>query len=91
MHLVHVAPGTYNGDVITTATGTPSARVRFLLISRVGRRSSVMAVPLGLVNGSINTSAIPTIGNYVDIVGFDISGNRSGRAGIVNYAFLGNS
>ena len=38
------------------------------------------------VNGSINTSAIPTIGNYVDIVGFDISGNQNSSAGIVNYA-----
>ena len=84
---VHVAPGTYNGDVVTTATGTPTARVRFLSDQQggakiVGDGSSVGA----WVNGSINTSAIPTIGNYVDIVGFDISGNQNSSAGIVNYA-----
>ena len=46
---VHVAPGTYEGDVVTTATGTPTARVRFISDQKwAAKRSLVMAVPWGL-------------------------------------------
>jgi hypothetical protein len=70
---VHVARGTYYGNVMSHTSGSAAARIRFVSDTKWG------AVIIG--NG---TEAMWTNhGSYVDIVGFDISG--SGRHGILNY------
>lgn len=69
---VHVAPGTYNGNVRTTPSGTASARIRFVSVSKWGAK----------IIGTGTEYHWDNRGSYVDIVGFDISG--PGRGGILN-------
>ncbi|WLI90654.1 right-handed parallel beta-helix repeat-containing protein [Massilia sp. R2A-15] len=71
---VHVAPGTYRGNVTTSTSGTATARIRFVSDTRWG----------ATIIGSGTEATWTNRGNYVDIVGFDISG--SGRHGILNWA-----
>lgn len=69
--VVHVASGTY-GAVTTSASGTSSARIRFISDVKWGAKIRTT----GLDQMWNNTA------NYVDIMGFDISGD--GRLGILN-------
>jgi hypothetical protein len=62
---VHVTPGSYLGSVITAASGTPSARIRFISDERWGAR----------VIGGTSEAVWENRGDYVDIMGFDISGS----------------
>lgn len=69
---VHVAPGTYYGNIRSKNSGTASARIRFVSDEKWGAR----------IIGSGTEAVWSNFGNYVDIVGFDITG--SGRHGILN-------
>lgn len=75
---VHVAPGTYAGGFQTTANGTASARIRYVSDTKWGAK----IVP---ASGSTAGTGWSNRGNYVDIVGFDISakGNTTWRNGLV--------
>jgi len=71
---VHVAAGTYSGNVTTKTSGTASARIRFVSDTKWGAK----------IVGSGSEAMWTNNGNYVDITGFDITG--PGRLGILNYA-----
>jgi len=71
---VHVAPGTYSGNVATKTSGTSTNPIIFLSNTTWGAK----------VVGSGTEAMWTNNGNYVQIVGFDISG--PGRLGILNYA-----
>jgi parallel beta-helix repeat protein len=71
---VHVAPGTYNGNVTTSVSGTASARIRYLSDTKWGAK----------IVGTGTEFMWTNRGNYTDIVGFDITG--PGRQGIINLA-----
>jgi hypothetical protein len=60
---VHVAPGDYQ-PVVTTISGTPTARIRFLSSVRWGAR----------LVGSTVDEIWHNLGHYVDIVGFEMTG-----------------
>lgn len=71
--IVHVAPGTYIEAIKTTTSGaSAAARVTFLSDSKWGAK---IVAPLSY-------SAWENRGDYVDIEGFDITGD--GRLGILN-------
>jgi hypothetical protein len=71
---VHVAPGTYNGNVTTSVSGTASARIRYVSDTKWGAK----------IIGTGTEFMWTNRGNYTDIVGFDITG--PGREGIINLA-----
>jgi hypothetical protein len=62
---VVVAEGTYTGSVRTEVSGTPQARVTFVSLTRSGAR---------IVGDTSEDHAWTNTGDYVDIVGFDVSG-----------------
>ena len=70
---VHVAPGIYYGNVKSQHSGTASERIRFVSTIKWGAK----------IIGSGTEAMWTNRGDYVDIVGFDISG--SGRHGILNW------
>jgi parallel beta-helix repeat protein len=72
--IVHVAPGTYMEAIKTRASGTSDARITFLSQTKWGAR--IIALN--------SDSAWENRGDYVDIEGFDITGD--GRLGILNLA-----
>ncbi|QJE03623.1 DUF4214 domain-containing protein [Massilia forsythiae] len=69
---VHVAAGTYAGNVTTKVSGTSSNRIVFLSDTKWGAK----------IVGSGTEAMWTNSANYIDITGFDISG--PGRLGIVN-------
>jgi hypothetical protein len=71
---VHVARGNYYGNITSNTSGTATARIRFVSNSKWGAK----------IIGNGTEATWTNFGNYVDIVGFDISG--SGRHGILNMA-----
>jgi len=73
---VHVLPGLYNsdGELKTTASGTVTNRIRYVSEEKWGAK--LRSTKTG------NSAVWWNQGNYVDIVGFDISG--SGALGIYN-------
>jgi Protein of unknown function (DUF1565) len=71
---IHVAPGTYS-SLVSNVSGTATARIRFISDTRWGAQ----------VVGTSGTEAVwQNQGNYVDIMGFDVSG--SSPNGIENLA-----
>jgi hypothetical protein len=78
---VHVASGQYEGGFTTAASGTPSARIRYVSNARWG---AVIVPPAGTAN--MNDTAWTNDGSYVDIEGFDVNGtmdpNFKWRSGI---------
>ncbi len=73
---VHVAPGHYHEDVINSVSGTASARIVFISDKKWGAK----------IYGQRDAGFIfHNKGDYVDIVGFEVSGKKS-RLGIINYA-----
>jgi parallel beta helix pectate lyase-like protein/uncharacterized protein DUF1565 len=62
---VHVAAGKYVGSVITEKGGKPEARIRFLSDERWSAQ---------IIGDSDNEAAWVNRGDYVDIMGFDVSG-----------------
>jgi hypothetical protein len=75
---VNVAPGNYAGPIITQRDGTATSRIRFLSSTRWGARIYYAGIDYWQV--WLNT------GDYVDIVGFDVSGGGDVRNGIQNDA-----
>ena len=73
---VHVQPGTYTGFVLTDKSGTENSRITY--VSDMPLTAKIVA------DGALgNTdSTWQNKGNYVDIIGFDISGGK--RIGILN-------
>lgn len=71
---VHVAPGTYEGGFVTTASGAPGAPVRYVSDVRWGAR----IVP---ARKSVRDMAWDNRGAYVVIDGFDVDGSRT-RTGV---------
>ncbi|HLW51630.1 MAG TPA: right-handed parallel beta-helix repeat-containing protein [Candidatus Angelobacter sp.] len=69
---VHVLPGLYRGPVRTQRSGEGHARIRFLSEKQWQARIIAIGEPIVWRND----------GNYVDIAGFDISGD--GAQGILN-------
>lgn len=69
---VHVAPGTYRENVKTGIHGTAGARIRYVSDAKWAAK----------VVGSGTGAAWTNLGDFTDIVGFDVSG--SGNAGILN-------
>ncbi|MCU1285433.1 MAG: hypothetical protein JWO13_1783 [Acidobacteriales bacterium] len=80
---IHVAPGTYSGDIVSQANGTATARIRYISDVRWGAKivgsGGNNAFQLGVNSTTHN-------GNYTDIVGFDVTGNTASRIGIATYA-----
>lgn len=71
---VHVGSGTYSsGQILTSVSGTPTARIRFIADGVVNVRTVGVATCWGC------------FGNYTDIVGVDISGDATASNGIVFY------
>lgn len=94
--IVQVAAGTYTGGLNIQASGTASARLRFLCavnsesvlasggtgtckISLTGASSQTAVVKLGA------NANPPTAGNYVDLVGFEITGDTTTTSGILGW------
>jgi hypothetical protein len=71
---IHVAPGIYNGAIVTGASGSPGARIRYLSDQQWGAQIRANGPEAVWLNS----------GSYVDIVGFDVSG--ASRIGIENDA-----
>ncbi|MDB4935206.1 MAG: hypothetical protein JWP87_2178 [Labilithrix sp.] len=70
---VHVAPGTYTGNVATSAQGSATGRIRYVSETKWGAK----------IVGTGTEATWTNNGSYTDVVGFDITG--SGRLGILNY------
>ncbi|WP_020654946.1 right-handed parallel beta-helix repeat-containing protein [Massilia niastensis] len=69
---VHVAAGTYSGNVTTKVSGTSTNRIRFVSDTKWGAK----------IIGSGTEAMWTNSGSYIDITGFDISG--PGRLGVLN-------
>jgi hypothetical protein len=70
--IIHVAPGDYTEQIQSTNSGFPGSRIRFQSDVKWGARIRTQGSDISWVNE----------GDYVDIAGFDISGD--GRIGILN-------
>jgi Right handed beta helix region/Protein of unknown function (DUF1565) len=70
--VVHVAAGSYRGPVTVSASGIPFARIRFISDQQWG----------ALIRSSGSRATWVNDGDFVDIVGFDISGD--GSIGVLN-------
>lgn len=71
---IHVAAGTYSGNVVTARSGTSTGRIRYVSDTKWGAK----------VVGTGTEAHWTNNGNFVDVSGFDITG--PGRLGILNYA-----
>jgi parallel beta-helix repeat protein len=76
--VIHVLPGTYQSatSILTTANGKSDKRVRYVSDEKWGAKIISMA--------GMPSAAWENTGSYVDIVGFDITGD--GNEGILNRA-----
>jgi parallel beta-helix repeat protein len=70
---VHVLPGVYRGRIATTASGVADARITYI---------SEQKWKAQIIGDVVDRSAWDNRGNYVDIIGFDVSG--VGRTGLYN-------
>src|SRR5882762_7891947 len=68
---VHVLPGAYRGRIATAASGAADARITYISDQKWGAR---------VIGDVIDRSAWDNRGNYVAIIGFDVSG--IGRIGL---------
>ncbi|TAM82206.1 MAG: right-handed parallel beta-helix repeat-containing protein [Acidobacteria bacterium] len=66
---VHVAPGAYAGNLVTTASGTSSARITY-----VSDTPWAAKIVNSSYNGSLDQNVWDNEGSYVTIRGFDVSG-----------------
>jgi hypothetical protein len=71
-NIVHVAPGTYSGPIKTSASGTSSARITFISDVKWGAK----------IISPVSITAWENNGDYVDIAGFDITGDVN--VGVLN-------
>jgi hypothetical protein len=65
--IFHVAPGLYQAPVITSVSGTPGARVRYVSDVKWGARIATTGAGVSWYN----------YGDYVDIVNFDVTGDSN--------------
>jgi len=65
---VRVADGTYEGKLLTTASGTRDARIAYVADNKWGAK---------IVGDGDKGAAWRNNGDYVDIVGFDVSGSTT--------------
>jgi len=72
---VHVAPGLYLGEITSLTSGTATERIRF--VSDIHWAAQVRSGSEFVWNNK---------GDYVDIEGFDVSGESNARVGILNWA-----
>ena len=70
---VHVLPGVYRGRIVTPASGLADARITYV---------SEQKWKAQLIGDVVDHSVWDNRGNYVDIIGFDVSG--VGRTGLYN-------
>jgi parallel beta-helix repeat protein len=70
---VHVLPGAYSGRIVTAASGLVDAHITYISEQNWGAH---------LIGDAIDHSTWDNRGNYVDIIGFDVSG--IGRTGLYN-------
>src|SRR6266478_7870835 len=70
---VHVRPGVYSGRIATAASGVADARITYI---------SEQKWEAHIIGDVVDRSAWDNRGNYVDIIGFDVSG--IGRTGLYN-------
>jgi len=70
---VHVLPGVYRGRIATAASGVADARITY--VSEKKREAKI-------IGDVVDHSAWDNRGDYVDIIGFDVSG--IGRTGLYN-------
>jgi parallel beta-helix repeat protein len=70
---VHVLPGLYRGRIATSASGRADARITYISEQKWGAH---------IIGDVVDRSAWDNRGDYVDIVGFDVSG--VGRTGLYN-------
>jgi hypothetical protein len=61
---VHVGPGTYTGSIVTSVSGNSSSRVRFISDRQWA----------AVIGGTSGEAVWQNLGDYVDIVGFEVSG-----------------
>ena len=73
---VHVAPGTYSEAIESSRSGTSTAPIRFVSDTKWGAKIRPVHALIAWEN----------YGSYVDIVGFDVSGDESTYIGIDNEA-----
>lgn len=72
---VHVANGTYSSGAFTTASGTASARIRYITDTQYGAK----------LNGA-GSSMWANYGQYIDVVGFEFDGTGVNvQNGYINY------
>src|SRR3989338_8825658 len=71
---VIVKPGTYTNAITTNRGGTAISRIRFISEQKWGAKIKTSGVPYAWINNV----------NYINIEGFDISGDA--KIGILNYA-----
>ena len=80
---LHVLPGVYQGRIVTAASGVAEARITYI---------SEQKWKAQLIGDVVDHSVWDNRGNYVDIIGFDVSG--VGRTGLYNdgshVRFIGN-
>jgi parallel beta-helix repeat protein len=70
---LHVLPGVYRGRIVTAASGVAEARITYV---------SEQKWKAQLIGDVVDNSVWDNRGNYVDIIGFDVSG--LGRTGLYN-------
>ena len=70
---VHVLPGVYRGRIATAASGLADAHITYI---------SDQKWEAHIIGNVVDRSAWDNRGNYVDIIGFDVSG--VGRTGLYN-------
>ena len=71
--VIHIAPGVYSGPISSSVSGSPSARIRFVSDLQHAAKISASAYTVWTNKG-----------DYVDILGFDVTGN--GSLGVLNMA-----
>lgn len=78
--MIHVLPGMYTDRVVNSANGTATARITFISDSKWGAKLKTSGTAISWIN----------YGDYVDIVGFDVSGDGSdATVGIDNFGSFG--
>jgi len=70
---VHVASGMYTGYITTSASGTSSARIRYISDVKWGAK---------IIGNRVDHSTWHNYGNYVDTIGFELT--SVGRIGLYN-------
>lgn len=92
---VQVAPGTYAGGLSIQASGSASSRLRFIcsINSQDALANGTTPCTISLTNAGAQTAVVvvgannnpPTAGNYIDLAGFEITGDHTTTAGVIGW------